>query len=374
MDFEKRIAGIYQRCRTPDDIQKSFEQLQRDLAGEIDQALTRTRQHLLEHFDAEVSEKLKISLGESQACLTRYERMLMQLTRHELGDAATFPESAHAVGQLPGNEGGFDLVAAPTTDSDTDPIPLGRYELPRRSGHAHFYRLGHPLARHLIHQAKTRHLPTAEITFDVTRTLPTVTALEARIGQRGTLKAVRYTVHSLDQPVDHILVAAVTEAGETLPADFAHRFFSLQAVGDSTDNPSESPEDAAAAEDLQRQRNTIRQRIAARNAEAFEQQAEKLDDWAEDLKLTLERDIKDLDRQIREAKRAATLAPTLDEKLAGQKTVRGLEGQRSTKRRSLFEAQDEIDARREQLIGQIEGKMGMDESTEDLFTIRWKLV
>lgn len=379
VDFEKRIAGIYQRCRNPEDIARSFEQLQKDLAADINLALTRTRQHLLEHFDAEVSEKLKISLDESRACLTRYERMLMQLTRHELGDAATFPEPAQTADQLPGNEGGFDLIASPTidtnTDANTEPIALGRYELPRRNGHAHFYRLGHPLARHLIHQAKTRRLATAELIFDATRTLPTVAALEARIGQRGTLKAVRYTAHSLDQPEDHVLVAAVTDAGETLPAELAHRFFSLEAAENSTDTPiASSDEDTRAAEDLQRQQNALRQRIAARNAEVFEQQAEKLDGWAEDLKLTLERDIKDLDRQIREAKRAATLAPTLDEKLAGQKAVRGLEAQRTTKRRSLFEAQDEIDARREQLIGQIEGKLGMEESTEDLFTVRWKLV
>jgi len=44
-----------------------------------------------------------------------------------------------------------------------------------------------------------------------------------------------------------------------------------------------------------------------------------LDEWADDLKVALEREIKDIDRQIKEAKRAATLALTLEEKLAGRK-------------------------------------------------------
>jgi adenine-specific DNA-methyltransferase len=36
---------------------------------------------------------------------------------------------------------------------------MGLYELPRRSGEAHLYRLNHPLAEALLEQAKIRELP-----------------------------------------------------------------------------------------------------------------------------------------------------------------------------------------------------------------------
>ncbi|MDZ7581227.1 MAG: hypothetical protein U5R30_11550 [Deltaproteobacteria bacterium] len=67
-------------------------------------------------------------------------------------------------------------------------------------------------------------------------------------------------------------------------------------------------------------------------------------------KIGLECEIKELDRQIKEARRAATTALTLEEKLAGQKQIKALEAQRNQKRRSLFDAQDEVDLQREQLI------------------------
>jgi hypothetical protein len=35
VDFEKRIAAIYQKCRTPEQIQFEFDQLQRELEVEI---------------------------------------------------------------------------------------------------------------------------------------------------------------------------------------------------------------------------------------------------------------------------------------------------------------------------------------------------
>lgn len=127
-------------------------------------------------------------------------------------------------------------------------------------------------------------------------------------------------------------------------------------------------------ETITQQRLTaIRQEIAERNALFFETEAKKLDDWADDRKVVLERDIKEFDRQIKEAKRAATTALTLEAKLEGQKQVKALENQRNQKRRSLFEAQDEVDRQRDELIALIEGKLKQKSELQCLFSIRWKL-
>ncbi len=87
----------------------------------------------------------------------------------------------------------------------------------------------------------------------------------------------------------------------------------------------------------------------------------------------LEREIKEIDRQIKEARRASTVALTLEEKLAGQKQVKALEAQRNEKRRSLFDAQDKVDQQREELIRNIEGKLTQKAVLDNLFVIRWRL-
>ena len=118
----------------------------------------------------------------------------------------------------------------------------------------------------------------------------------------------------------------------------------------------------------------IQRTISERNAQFFTAEADKLDGWADDLKLGLEREIKEIDRQIKEARRAATAALTLEEKLAAQKQIKALESQRNAKRRTLFDAQDEIDNRREQLIAEIEGKLQQKTVLTELFSIAWTLV
>jgi ERCC4-related helicase len=358
VDFEKRIADIYQRCRTPEEINASFDQLQRELSQQIDAAMTRARQQLLENFDEEVLEKLRVNLESSRTYLDRYERMLMELTRYELRDHAEFLDGQSA----------FRLKSCPFPGD----IPLGLYELPRRSGEAHLYRLAHPLAQHVLTQARGRSLPPAEIIFDYTHYRPTVTILESLVGQSGALLLSLLTVQSLDQVEDYLIVAAMTDGGHPLDEEQAHRLLRLPARDCHTLATPPASEPLTSLTALRQE--AILKAISQRNAAFFEAEANKLDGWADDLKAGLEREIKELDRQIKEARRAATAALTLEEKLEAQKRIKAIEAQRNTRRRALFDAQDDIDRRREQLISEIEGKLGQKTTLQELFTIRWQII
>jgi superfamily II DNA or RNA helicase len=356
VDFEKRIADIYQRCRQPDEIGKAFDELQQELSFEIDQAMVQTRQKLLENFDDEVREKLKVRAADSKELLSRFERLLALLTRHELAEDAEFTgESAFRLTQLP-----HGAVA--------DKVPLGLYELPRRSDNAHAYRVGHPLAELLIGRATGRDLIPAAVLFDYTNYEGNISILKPFVGMAGSLTLSLFTVDALAQTEDYLVFAAVTDDGQALDQDQAKRLMSL---------PGRVVSLAATVENLERSTqaevNQIQQRVAERNAKFFEEEARKLDNWAEDLKVVLEREIKEMDRQIKEAKRSATAAVDLSAKLEGQKQVKALESQRNQKRRSLFDAQDEVDRQRDDLIAQIEGQLEQTSSLQSLFEIRWSL-
>lgn len=54
-------------------------------------------------------------------------------------------------------------------------------------------------------------------------------------------------------------------------------------------------------------------------------------------------------------------------------TEQALEAERSRKRRSLFDAQDEADRQRERLIAETEAKLAQALSIQALFSIRWSI-
>jgi adenine-specific DNA-methyltransferase len=196
--------------------------------------------------------------------------------------------------------------------------------------------------------------------------------LEPYIGQSGEVLLSLFTVESLDQAEDYLLFAAAAQSGAVLDEETAQRLLSLPAL---SIEPLSTPPSAPVLHELTEGRKAVIQRaISGRNARFFELEAEKLDGWADDLKIALEREIKDIDRQIKEAKRAAMLALTLEEKLEGQKQIKALEMLRNGKRRALFDAQDEIDRRREQLIADIESRLTQKVTSEEMFMIQWKLV
>ena len=89
----------------------------------------------------------------------------------------------------------------------------------------------------------------------------------------------------------------------------------------------------------------------------------------------LEREISDLDAEIKLRKSEARKTSRLEEKVAAQRLVKDLEKRRSEKRRNLFDAQDEIDAQKDKLFDEVEKTLmqkGIKEET--LFNLRWRII
>ena len=140
------------------------------------------------------------------------------------------------------------------------------------------------------------------------------------------------------------------------------------AVGDAGDLP------AALVADLEARRTRLLHGIQQRSLGWFEKEAQKLDAWADDLKLGLEQEIKEIDRQIKEVRSAAATAPTLEDKLSRKKQQRELEARRSRLRRDLFARQDEVEAQRNTLIEELEGQLQLRIEECTLFNVEWSLV
>ena len=359
VDFERRIAEIYQTCRNPQEIETSFQQLQLDLSGEINAAMLKTRQLLFENFDEAVQQKLKTRQLESTSARNRFERLLMDLTRTELQGQAMFDDT------------GFTLAQTPPGVLPAE-APPGRYELPRRSGEAHLYRTGHPLAQALIEQARNRKLPAAKLRFSYDGYGAKVSTLQNLRGQSGWLALSVLSIEALGTTEDFLLLAGMTDAGEALHDEDPEKLLRLPAEVLTPQAP-QLRESGELEQALKRLENQHVRDVNQRNLGYFEAEVQKLDAWADDLKVGLENEVKELDRDIKDVRRTATVAATLEEKLHWQKRQRELEDKRNQLRRKIFDRQDEIDGQRNLLIEDLESRLTRQISTANVFTIQWSL-
>lgn len=267
---------------------------------------------------------------------------------------------------------GFDVVVVNFIDRSNE-ADRRVYELPRRSGDAHLYRLGHPLGEYLLGQAKSRALDPVQLLLDYDAYPKRLSTLEPWRGSRGTLVAELVTIDSLAGREQCLLAAAITDDGRLLTDDDPRKLLRLPVSGLTPLNaPPQTP--PALSSDLERRRQLVAQGINERNLRYFQQETEKLDAWADDLKVGLEQEIKELDRQIKEVRRAATTASTLEEKLGLQKQQRELEQKRGRMRRELFQRQDEIENKRNELITDLEAQLQQRAASRRLFSIEWELI
>jgi len=365
VDFEKRIVQIYQTCRTPEQIEFNFNALQQELESQIDEKMQQTRRKLLENFDVEVHEKLKIKDRESNEFLNKFDNWLWQLTRFYLRDYAKFEDAgADKTGRS------FVLTRNPFPEEIIHPGP---YRSGRNIEDANVYRMGHPLAQRIIQQCKAITPAPAELIFQYTGAGKTISILEPIVGKRGWLARTNLTVSSFETE-DWLLFGGLTDDGLEVDPDQCQRLFSLDAVESSqlTFALPDAVRKSIEAQ-LSRHQQTVLNQLSEKNGRFFESEMEKLEGWASDLKDSLENELKEIDSEIRETKRQAQLASTLENKVALHRRVKELETRRSDKRRGLFDAQDAVDARKDALLSEIEARLKQEMRRQDVFTIRWRI-
>ena len=353
VDIERRIAQVYQTCRTIEEISAAFDKLQAELDEQIQARMANTRQALLENFDEDVTARLRVHRDKTLESLSQRERWLLELTRHELnGDAHFDPTQPR-----------FHYRGAD--------FHQGYYHFDWREAERlgdTFYRQDHPLALSLIQQATARKLPVAALEFNYAAYGSVISLLKPLVGKSGWLELSKLTVEALDKE-EFLLFSAQTDDGRCLDDETAQKLMALPAVVSAGNG--HAPPDLAP---LRNNAVQVRlQEIDQRNALFFDEEVIKLDRWSDDLKQGLEREIKDLDREIREARKVASLAVSLRDKLDAQKTIRRLESTRKEKRQELYQAQDRIDIQRDDLIAKIEGQLRQRKAVVPLYTVRWTI-
>ncbi len=222
VDFEKRVHAIYQSCRTPTEIETAFAALQKEMESSIAVRMAETQKKLLENFDEDVHDRLKVRLTETKQRLGRFERIFWDLTKFVLQKLAEFNDARAE----------FTLDTSPRPDVET-----GRYRLISHNGeklldkdtlNSHFvYRLSHPLGEHVLDTGRTIATPPAHVQFHATGNPVRVAMVESLKGRSGHLILTRLTIHSLDQE-EHLLFNAVTDDGNPLDQETCEKLFSIR--------------------------------------------------------------------------------------------------------------------------------------------------
>lgn len=353
VDFEKRIQSIYESCRTPEEIELAFERLQKELEDEINLKMQKTQEQLLEHFDEDIHDILKIRLDEARERLDKVGRWFWAVTCQQLKQYADFDHEHHRF----------------TLRESVNELPVGQYQLLRKDGrqnsalqmqdhHSFAYRINHPLGEYVIEGAKVQETKTAEVIFDYSNHTTKVSVAEQLKGQSGWLTLNLLTVDAFNRQ-QFLVFTAKTDNGRVVDGEACKRLFNLSAItNEKLDNSASSdalPDDLILLKN--RQIDARLAEVLEQNNVLFEAERDKLEKWAEDMIFAAEEALRDTKMQIKSLKREARLAQSMEEQKQNQEKLKLLERQQKRQRMEIFDIEDEIADKRDELISALEERM-----------------
>lgn len=364
VDFEKRIAEIYQSCRTSAEINESFDSLQKELEEQINQRMKTTQQKLFENFDTAVIQRLKTTLTDSKIYLSRYETWLWKVAIFGLNKYAKFFPVEH----------GFYLNEIPIVSTEADDtIPLGHYTFDKKNDNATQFRLQHPLAQYVIKEAKALPTKVEEITFDYTGFQSTIAEIANLKNKSGWMYACQISVDSFET-TDYIKFTAFKDDGTPINDEECRWILTLDAVAKKHSIQLYDKEKGQLETQHKITVQTLINFIRERDNNYLQIEIAKLENWAEDRVYAIEKDLRDTKDKIKIRKREAKAITNPVDLLKNQKQTRELESKLRKQRMFIYEEEDRILAQRDELIDKIEKRLVKNHNETPIFTIRWNIV
>ncbi|MBZ9952876.1 SNF2-related protein [Mesorhizobium sp. BR1-1-15] len=356
VDFEQRVLGIVQSCRTEEEVAREFDALTASLQDRIDADMQSARAKVLEHLDQDVVARLKGRKGELDNAVDDFTRRLAVIARAELPAAHFYSETLTR----------FDYRGQTFTT-----------RWPEADDHDwQFFRLSEGnLASELVEKAKARD---HGVTVSSLRFLPAAYAFPGQLadvknltGQSGWLRVSKAQIKARGTVREELMISCLTDGGVEVSPETADRMFMVPARSDGV---------AAAATPREIDRlelehfGAFSERMKRQNFRWLEEEEARLDNYAKDIEIELDARIKELDSEIK-ALRKERRSPDLsmDDKLSLSRTVKKLEGEMDDLKLSKHERRRDVRKQVEDMLDDVAESLSRQPVIQPLFMVRWSI-
>ena len=184
VDFEKRILAIYQTCKTPEEIDKAFDDIQNTLQDKISNRILKLRSNIIE-FDDSVKGLFKKTKFDTENIMSEFDRDMLRLSQLSLGDNLykTPVEGAY--------EAEYDNKKYPIAFRELKDGEFGKVSRAHKE---------HPLIAKLIHgclEVKTNPVPSCNFLYKVSK--KRISQIEPAIGKEGFIFLFKLRIKGIEE-------------------------------------------------------------------------------------------------------------------------------------------------------------------------------
>ncbi|MFN3019855.1 SNF2-related protein [Chryseobacterium sp. TY3] len=349
VDFEKRIIEVYKMCRTKEEIENYFNQLQSEFEDQINQKVKEVQSKLFDHFEASVIDKLRTTYSDTKVFIEKFEKWLWELTQFYLKNKAQFI---------------FDDYTFILDNGE-------KYTLNKKREDAKRFLINGPIAQKIISQGKREKTPSAHLSFNWSNINVKHSDISKLKSKSGILRVSNLEVSSEIESHSVLLFSGITDENEVLNDDICRFILGLN----STINDSFKGD----LDIIDKHHAIIKQErlkyLEDTDAALMQREFKKFHNWADDKIFELESELKEAKKEEKEIDKAAMQEGLSGaEALAMQEKLAKAKKKVSRLKREMFDREDEINEERDQMIAEAKQKLNRTITEEEVFTISFELI
>ena len=358
VDFERRINNIYQTCRTEREIEAAFDELQQELDTIIKERIDNTRKTLLENFDEEVVDKLRVRQVEDTERLNVYNKHLWNLAISVLGDNIDrVDEKKHT----------FMLNNVLSSD-----IPTGTYILNKDSENFYQLRYGHPLGQYIVSKGSVVETRDADIVFNLSSYPYKSSLVEQYKGKSGESIIYKISSNNKYDAEESLIACTIDDSGSVLPSQLSFKLLELPA--DSCTECDLSQSETKFKDDLNEQLSQYTSDIEKRTNEYVDFEINKYEMWADDQLVPLRNEVMELSREHDQLRRQIRKEHNASAKIQLKKDEAVLAKKLHSKRSQLLVMEDEYLDKVDEMTERLQKTMSNKIDCSVMFRFKWTII
>ena len=358
VDFEKRLNAIYNTCRTEREIKAAFDELQAEMDSIIKERIKDTKKTLLENFDEEVINKLRMRQSTDEDRMDLYSRHLWKVATSVLNACISKVDDSKHI---------FTL-----TSSLAEDIPAATYILNKDSEQYIQLRYSHPLGQYVIKKALAGNADDSSLVFNLDSYGYRTTMIEPYKGKCGSACVYRVSSNNEYDREEMLIGCAQTDDGEELPQEFVFKLLELDCNSCNTE-PLDWLE-TRFKDSFEKQLSLYTTKLDKKNNEYVNYEINKYEMWSDDQLVPLKKEIEALSKEQEALKRKIRRETDSQLKIILKKEENQKGRILNQKRAKYYELSDDYADKVDKMTEKLQASMKNNISANIMFKFNWKIV
>ncbi len=349
VDLEKTIIEIYTTCRTVEEINAAFDNIQEQFKDVIDESMKKTKQDLLDNFDEDLQNYFSGVLDETNNKISKIEDLFWRLTKIILFSKAEFND-----------------------DEKKFVFNHELYQLSTKNiGNAIDYNMASRLGAEIIDRAGKIEQKTGYVEFDISNYPYQIKNIKDMIGKSGYISLNKVIIDSFEKE-EHLFFTGFLSDGTPLDEDTLEKMFRLST------NEKELQIDEKAniklSDDAKQYAKKILIESEEKNNQLLNEEILRINKWADDKIESVQLKVELMRAERKNLQKQSDIAENNYEKEKIEESILKLSKKIKQAWLELADAEDEIEFQRKDMIQKLRNQLMKSSSLNNVFSIAFKIV